>query len=166
MRSTRVLCHVQRCERPNHGQSTALTSANPQLQIAVFVGTAALELARQHSSTKKAGDHLLSVASIRGQSLCTSSHAAAGHERGKVAGLQELCRAVEFIHQEEEWWICPGTGSQREVGRGWPAAIKLQLPLTEVPVQDNVLFFHSHSGFRYSNLFLLLLFCFQLVFPD
>lgn len=46
MSSSRVLCHVQRHERPN-SHSTALTSANPQLQAEVFVSTAALELACQ-----------------------------------------------------------------------------------------------------------------------
>lgn len=63
---------------------------------------------------KKAGDRVFFGRLIRGQSFCTSSQAAAEHEQVQVARLQELCRGAEFIHQEEEWWICPATGRQRE----------------------------------------------------
>lgn len=115
MSSARVLCHVQRYEGPKHSQCTALTSDNPQLQTKVRVSTAALELAYQRwgIKKKKAGDHDFWLLDKR---LRIS---AAEHEQVQVARLQELCRDVEFIHQEEEWWICPGTGTER--GGTWLA---------------------------------------------
>lgn len=62
-----LLCHVQRYERPKHSHRAALTFANPQLQAEVFVSTTALELARQHWSVKKTGDHVFSGAVIRSE---------------------------------------------------------------------------------------------------
>lgn len=90
-----------------HSQSTALTSANPQLQAEVFVSTAALEIACQQWSIKKKKQGIMLffflVVLMRGQSFHTSS-------RGRCMNMneskwEELCRGGEFNDQVEDRYV-------------------------------------------------------------